>query len=121
MERVPAAVIKRLCAGETVRIKRGIGKQRFIRKVGDPAPNAPLLKRLMRNPFATYPVHPRRSKAREPVPWEAVKRQRRESTRDVLEGGRPSPCLGNPMREFSARLAGRAPRLAVEAWLGSRS
>ena len=78
MERVPAALSQRVCAGETARLSLGRSEARYTRRVADPAPNTPLLMRLMRNPYVEDVVRPQRKPGRQGVPWEDVRRRRRE-------------------------------------------
>ena len=82
-----------------------------------PAPNAPLLKRLVHSPYRQETVSPRRQQVFEGIPWDALKREAREE-REHLE----RPTVGNPLRDpaYGHRPEARA-RISADAWLAGRS
>jgi hypothetical protein len=61
---------------------------RAIRRTANPAPNAPLLKRMMRSRYSEPTGRGRREGYREAVPWELARRERLVSPRSRLAGAR---------------------------------
>ena len=93
-------------------------KIRAHRSQARPSPNAPLLKRLVMYPYRQSTSYGRRQAVREPVPWDVLTRQDRETVADIL-AERPEPAPGSSVREAMQRLVTREIP-SVELWLGGR-
>jgi hypothetical protein len=91
-------------------------------KTVEPRPNAPLLKRVVRHPYALGTERGKRSTLREAVPWKMLDREALPSvttlTRELLEGA----SLPNPIEVYgSASRIETRPRPSAEAWLKGRA
>ena len=93
-------------------------KVRANRSQARPSPNAPLLKRLVMYPYRQSTTYGRRSAVREPVPWDALARDDRETVADII-AERPQPAPGSVVRAAMKRLEPRE-ILSVDQWLGDR-
>jgi hypothetical protein len=88
--------------------------------VVEPRPNAPLLKRLVRYPFALHGTQPRRHTLMEAVPWGAHGAQPREPVSASFDDLRGGPAVGNPLRAVPTRPPRLGARPTVAEWLDSR-
>lgn len=93
---------------------------RRIENVVQASPNAPLLKRLVRYPYALHAVQPRRSTVAEPIPWDALAREPREAVSAVMASVRGERIQGNPLRAVPTRVPRLLPIPTADAWLGGR-
>lgn len=104
-------------AGQTVKVPDA--STRAAQKLGKTAPNAPLLKRLVRYPYQMSGSKGKRAVWREGVPWSDLAREARLAPLVVVRRERDPVVMGSPLRGFERRPA-REARLSVESWLGSR-
>lgn len=92
-------------------------KLRSNRIKADPRPNAPLLMRLVRWPFALHVAQGKRAEWRGAVPWELLERVLSQSPRVLLAPDREIVGF-RPMHDIDRRWT-RQPRPSVDAWLSS--
>lgn len=85
-----------------------------------PQPNAPLLKRLVRYPYALHATRPRTLKVAEPVPWDLLERTVSEPVSAVTRDARDLSIQGNPLRAVSTTVPRRSRVPSVDDWLGGR-
>ena len=83
-------------------------KEKRPGQMADAAPNSPLLKRVMRNPFALYPDRARRTSYREVIA--AVRTERARFPRSSETIARERPAFPNPVRALDRANALNRPR-----------
>jgi len=93
---------------------------RNTRHIADPWPNAPLLKRVVRYPFALHVRAPQRQPGRDAVPWEALQRETTGSPMVAALAERGELIWGNPLKAVPTQVE-RLPRhQGVDAWLATQ-
>jgi hypothetical protein len=108
----------RAVAGESFKV-RVLGTRRAGR-IADPSPNAPLLKRVVLNPYVQTLGAPRR--VSHPVGGMQAREARSPLKPAILvyrEAIWP-PVVGNPVRTIEHRPVPRPEREGIEAWLRAR-
>lgn len=90
--------------------------------LANPKPNAPLLKRIIRHPYALEGTASRtRVRLREEVPWKDLIHDERPIMAEVLAEFRVEVTNGNPVAEIMAMRDLNRPRPSSDGWLGDLS
>ena len=90
--------------------------------LANPKPNAPLLKRIIRHPYALEGTASRtRVRLREEVPWKDLVHDERPVMADILAELRTDVTNGNPVADIMAMRDLNRPRPSTEGWLGDLS
>lgn len=93
---------------------------RAPRGLFEPEPNAPLLIRIVRDPYEETPRGPRRVRLYEPIRVGGRERILRPPPVAQSRDLRGEPVTGNPLRTLALHPAPLAPPPPVDAWLTSR-
>jgi hypothetical protein len=95
-------------------------KVRNTRNTVEARPNAPLLKRIMRSPFALVPERQKRQTFRGVVPWADLHRERLVSFGTLLAEAHPRVEFNSPIATLAAdRRIQRDVRPGIQSWLAS--
>lgn len=86
----------------------------------DPSPNAPLLIRVVRYPYAETVARGRRRRYRDAAREMTVRNTPRPHPVADVRAARDEPPLGNPVKALSIHPEPLAPPPSVDAWLASR-
>ena len=86
----------------------------------DPSPNAPLLIRVVRYPYAETVSRGRRRRYREVVSAVTDRNEPRPRPVADVRAARDQPPMGNPVKALSIHPEPLAPPPTVDAWLASR-
>lgn len=93
-------------------------KTRNNTHVAEPRPNAPLLKRIVRYPYAMDGVRGTRKPMRDAVPWKDLERAPLPNLGEWLAQDRQAPSFPNPVIAGQGlRLIARKPLPTVAEWL----
>ncbi len=110
----------RILAGETV--KSVVTKVKAAQNTAKPLPNAPLLKRVVRHPFALETTRGKRSTVREAIPWDLLQREAMPKITELLRELQGGASLPNPILAYgSAARHEPRPRISADAWLEGRN
>lgn len=99
-------------------IRAGAFSSRDNRAKVDPAPNAPLLKRLVLFPYRQDTTFPRRAPQREPVPWDMLAREALPTMAERI-AERPRSTRESLVKDAMVRVV-RRERPSLDAWLEGR-
>ncbi len=93
-------------------------KIRKAKGMAETRPNAPLLKRLVRYPFALHTVAPTKTTVRMPVPWADLHAEQMVYASHEIRKGRDKAAFPNPMTSAEmVRLRTREHRPTLSQWL----
>lgn len=93
-------------------------KTRDTHHVADPAPNAPLLKRLVLYPYVQEVERPRRGEAYDrSIPWDLLDHERTPHTFQLYRDAKIPPVQGSPLKSIDRTIPQRS-RPPVSDWLG---
>lgn len=106
---------QRVACGE-----KAVLREATVRRNGHlarPAPNAPLLKRVARYPYALHTERPRKLELRSGVPWADLERDPLPSMRAWGVAEREGRSFANPVPLVMALRRHDRPRITAEEWL----
>ncbi len=86
----------------------------------DAAPNAPLLKRVVRRPYRLDTERGRRAVHREAVPWEELRRESTPSASSMVFAARTRIAFDNPLRSQDNSRPVDLHHQSVVGWLRAR-
>ncbi|TVQ89442.1 MAG: hypothetical protein EA397_15395 [Deltaproteobacteria bacterium] len=95
-------------------------RERPPRGMVEPEPNAPLLIRIVRDPYEEVPRGPRRKKLYDPIRLGGREREQREPPARDARAHRGEPTVGNPLKTLELHPVPLAPPPPVDEWLASR-
>lgn len=94
--------------------------ERAPRGLPEPAPNAPLLIRIVRDPYVETPGWARRIKLFEPLAIGGRELERRAHPVAESRSERGEPITGNPLKSLQLHPEPLAPPPSVDVWLATR-
>ncbi len=114
----PRVVASKIVASISLRDR----KAKNSSHLANPKPNAPLLKRVIRHPYALEGTASRtRIRLREEIPWKDLVHDERPVMGAVLAEFRVDVTNGNPVAEIMAMRDLNRPRPSSDGWLGDLS